>query len=167
MVTEQKCALHESDSPSVPRETIYNSSKESIAPEIELSAAPAGQKIPLYDVAHGRAGDKGNDLNFSIIPHYPPDIQRLKMILTPKWVKEVLSPLLNPSSFPNSNDIERRDKWADEHVKVEIYEVRGIHSLNVVVRNILDGGVNRSRRIDRHGKTISDVVLCQQVVLPP
>ncbi|KAH6767420.1 propionyl-CoA carboxylase [Perilla frutescens var. hirtella] len=165
-VTEQKLQ-HESNSPSVPREIIYESSKESIATGSQLCAAPAGQKIPLYDVAHSRAGDKGNDLNFSIIPHYPPDIRRLKMIVTPNWVKEVLSPLLNPSSFPDPDDIERRDKWINEHVKVEMYEARGIHSLNVVVRNILDGGVNCSRRIDRHGKTISDVVLCQQVVLPP
>ncbi|KAK6142835.1 hypothetical protein DH2020_023183 [Rehmannia glutinosa] len=167
VATNQNSARHESNSPSVPRETIHNSSKESLTTENQLSAAPAGQEICLYDVAHSRAGDKGNDLNFSIIPHYPPDIQRLKKIITPEWVKEVLSPLLNPSSFPDSNEIERRDTWADEHVKVEIYEVRGIHSLNVVVRNILDGGVNCSRRIDRHGKTISDVILCQQVLLPP
>ncbi|KAL8554305.1 hypothetical protein ACS0TY_002478 [Phlomoides rotata] len=155
--TKYKRVYHESDSPT---EATRSSTKE-------MTAAPAGQKIPLYDVAHSRAGDKGNDINFSIIPHHQPDIRRLKMIVTPDWVKEVLSPLLNPSSFPNSNDIERRGTWVDEHVKVEIYEARGIHSLNVVVRNILDGGVNCSRRIDRHGKTISDVILCQQVVLPP
>lgn len=159
--SKHKRAYCESGSP---RETTHGLAKESIAPP---SAAPAGQKIPLYDVAHSRAGDKGNDINFSIIPHYPPDLRRLKMIVTPNWVKEVLSPLLNPSSIPNSDDIERRGAWVDEHVKVEIYEARGIHSLNVVVRNILDGGVNCSRRIDRHGKTISDVILCQQVVLPP
>lgn len=149
------------------RETIHNSSKESTTTRSQVCAAPAGQKLPLYDVAHSRVGDKGNDLNFSLIPHYPPDIERLKMIVTPEWVKEVLSPLLNQSSFPDPDDLARRDKWVEQHVKVEIYEARGIHSLNVVVRNILDGGVNCSRRIDRHGKTISDVVLCQQVVLPP
>ncbi|KAG8363328.1 hypothetical protein BUALT_Bualt19G0011000 [Buddleja alternifolia] len=156
-VTKQKFALLEST---------YTSSQEP-APCSLPSAAPSGKMIPLYDVAHSRAGDKGNDVNFSIIPHYPPDIERLKMIITPNWVKEVLSVLMNPSSFPDLNDIERRDKWVDENVKVEIYEVKGIHSLNVVVRNVLDGGVNCSRRIDRHGKTISDVVLCQRVVLPP
>lgn len=164
VATEQKL---ESNSPLVRRETIFNSSQESITPGSQVCAVPAGQRIPLYDVAHSRVGDKGNNLNFSIIPHYLPDIRRLKMIVTPEWVKEVLSPLLNPSSFPNPDDIERRDKWVEQHVKVEIYEARGIHSLNVVVRNILDGGVNCSRRIDRHGKTVSDVVLCQQVVLPP
>lgn len=131
------------------------------------SPAPSGQKIPLYDVAHSRAGDKGNDLNFSIIPHFPPDVERLKRIITPQWVKKVVSTLLNSSSFPDTEAINERDKWVDENVKVEIYEVKGIRSLNVVVRDILDGGVNCSRRIDRHGKTISDLILCQQVVLPP
>ncbi|PON52890.1 propionyl-CoA carboxylase [Parasponia andersonii] len=133
----------------------------------DISPAPSGQKIPLYDVAHSRAGDKGNDLNFSIIPHFPPDIERLKLIITPQWVREVVSALHNNSSFLNSDAINERDKWVKEHVKVEIYEVKGIHSLNIVVRNILDGGVNCSRRIDRHGKTISDLILCQQIVLPP
>eukprot|EP00268_Persea_americana_P037402 TRINITY_DN3701_c0_g1_i9.p2 TRINITY_DN3701_c0_g1~~TRINITY_DN3701_c0_g1_i9.p2 ORF type:complete len:237 (+),score=61.14 TRINITY_DN3701_c0_g1_i9:3610-4320(+) len=129
--------------------------------------APSGQKIPLYQVAHSRAGDKGNDLNFSIIPHFSPDFERLKVIITPTWVKAVVSALLDESSFPDLDAIERRNARIDEHVKVEIYEVKGIHSLNVVVRNILDGGVNCSRRIDRHGKCVSDLVLCQQVVLPP
>ncbi|KAG8663881.1 hypothetical protein MANES_01G259800v8 [Manihot esculenta] len=136
-------------------------------PVIETSPASSGQEIPLYTVAHSRAGDKGNDLNFSVIPHFPPDIERLKMVVTPEWVNGVVAALLNTSSFPDSEAIKKRDKWINEHVKVEIYEVRGIHSLNVVVRNILDGGVNCSRRIDRHGKTISDVILNQQVVLPP
>ncbi|XP_062154269.1 uncharacterized protein LOC133862458 [Alnus glutinosa] len=134
--------------------------------KINPSPAPYGEKIPLYDVAHSRVGDKGNDLNFSIIPHFAPDIERLKLIITPKWVKEAVSTLLSTSSFPNS-DANDKEKCVDEHVKVEIYEVEGIQSLNVVVRNILDGGVNCSRRIDRHGKTISDLILCQRVILPP
>ncbi|XP_022870762.1 uncharacterized protein LOC111390006 isoform X2 [Olea europaea var. sylvestris] len=169
----QTGTYHESDSQPVSRETTYSLSKELLVPESHLSPAPAPapaparQKISLYDVAHSRAGDKGNDLNFSIIPHFPPDIERLKTIVTPEWVREAVSTLLNLSSFPDSSDIERRDEWASEHLKVEIYEVRGIHSLNIVVRDILDGGVNCSRRIDRHGKTISDVILCQKVVLPP
>nr|XP_029116842.1 uncharacterized protein LOC105032372 isoform X1 [Elaeis guineensis] len=129
-------------------------------------AVPSNKKIPLYEVAHSRAGDKGNDLNFSIIPHFPRDIERLKMVITPNWVKEVVSPLLDASSFPDPQAIKQRSNRL-EQVMVEIYEVTGIYSLNVVVRNILDGGVNCSRRIDRHGKTLSDLILCQEVVLPP
>ncbi|RWW33365.1 hypothetical protein GW17_00001934 [Ensete ventricosum] len=129
-------------------------------------SAPSNKKIPLYQVAHSRAGDKGNDLNFSIIPHCPKDINRLKQVITKSWVKDVVSPLLDFSSFTSAEAIEQRNKKM-EQVTVEIYEVPGIHSLNVVARNILDGGVNCSRRIDRHGKTISDLILCQEVILPP
>ncbi|KAF2618319.1 hypothetical protein F2Q68_00042904 [Brassica cretica] len=128
---------------------------------IHRSPAPFGQKIPLYSVAHSRAGDKGNDINFSLIPHYPPDIERLKLIITPQWVKNVMSVLLSTSSFKKMD----AKVPVDGNVSVEIYDVKGIHALNVVVRNVLDGGVNCSRRIDRHGKTISDLILCQQVVL--
>ncbi|CAN8306517.1 unnamed protein product [Cochlearia groenlandica] len=113
---------------------------------IQHSPAPYGEKITLYSVAHSRAGDKGNDINFSVIPYYAADIERLKLIITPQWVKKVMA-------------------TNEKGVSVEIYEVKGIKALNVVVRNILDGGVNCSRRIDRHGKTISDLILCQQVVL--
>ncbi|KAF3796222.1 hypothetical protein EJ110_NYTH03293 [Nymphaea thermarum] len=124
--------------------------------------APAGQKIPLYYVAHSRAGDKGNDLNFSIIPHCPQDIERLKKIITPSWLKHVVSSLFVASSIcAGPNGSRRVHNWVDEHATVEIYEVKGISSLNVVVRNALDGGVNSSRRIDRHGKTVSDLILCQ------
>lgn len=140
---------------------------DSILPESDVSPAPSNQKIPLSSVAHSRAGDKGNDINFSIIPHFPADIERLKSVITPDWVRRVVSPLLHTSTFPDPEAISKRDKWLHDQIKVEIYEIMGIHSLNVVVRNILDGGVNCSRRIDRHGKTISDLVLCQQVVLPP
>ncbi|KAG5626756.1 hypothetical protein H5410_011974 [Solanum commersonii] len=161
----QTSSFHESVLQSLTTETTLNHKEGS--PQIELiSPAPHDRKIPLYDFAHSRAGDKGDDINFSLIPYFPPDIERLKKIVTPEWVKKVVSSLLNPSSFPTSDDIERRDKWVSEHVEVEIYEVRGIHSLNIVVRNILDGGVNCSRRIDRHGKTLSDLILCQKVLLP-
>ncbi|XP_060218643.1 uncharacterized protein LOC132645592 isoform X2 [Lycium barbarum] len=160
----QTSSFHEPVLQSLPAETILN--HEEGAPQIQLSPAPHDRKIPLYDFAHSRAGDKGDDINFSIIPYFPPDIERLKKIVTQEWVKKVVSSLLNPSPFPTSDDIERREKWISEHVEVEIYEVRGIHSLNIVVRNILDGGVNCSRRIDRHGKTLSDLILCQKMLLP-
>ncbi|RCV10640.1 hypothetical protein SEVIR_2G130200v4 [Setaria viridis] len=128
--------------------------------------ASPGKKIALYHIAHSRVGDKGNDMNFSVIPHFPGDIGRLMAVITPDWVKNVVSPLLDLSSFPDEQAIQRRINLL-ELVSVEIYEVPGICSLNVVVRNILDGGVNCSRRIDRHGKTLSDLILCQEVVLPP
>ncbi|KAK9094726.1 hypothetical protein Scep_026195 [Stephania cephalantha] len=156
----------------LPQHIIQNCGKgismELPLPDTNIAPAPApsGRNIPLFDVAHCRAGDKGNDLNFSVIPHFASDIERLKVIITTEWVKRTMSALLDVTSFPEPEAILKRNKWVDENVKVEIYEARGIHSLNVVVRNILDGGVNCSRRIDRHGKCISDLILRQLVQLP-
>ncbi|XP_074349852.1 uncharacterized protein LOC141689460 isoform X2 [Apium graveolens] len=164
---KQVHAAQKSVSASIQKESIYQYGEQLRSPEFLSSPAPSGQPTPLYNVAHSRVGDKGNDLNFSIIPHFPPDIDRLKKIITLNWVKEAISALVNFSSFPTTNDIESRNKLVNEHLTVEIYEVRGIKSLNVVVREILDGGVNCSRRIDGHGKTISDLILSQVVVLPP
>lgn len=148
----------------VTEETVKDDSEQD---SLDVSPAPSGRKLRLYDVAHSRAGDKGNDLNFSIVPHCRSDLPRLMSVITPEWVKMVMSPLLNETTFLGVEAVTKRDKWVEDNVRVEVYEVEGIRSLNVVVRNILDGGVNCSRRIDRHGKTISDLVLCQQVVLPP
>ncbi|XP_062186987.1 uncharacterized protein LOC133890570 [Phragmites australis] len=134
-------------------------------PPSPVPASPR-KKFALYHIAHSRAGDKGNDMNFSIIPHFPDDIGRLRTVITPDWVKNAVSPLLDSSSFLDDRAIQRRNNLL-ERVHVEIYDVPGISSLNVVVRNILDGGVNCSRRIDRHGKTLSDLILCQEVILPP
>ncbi|KAG8488944.1 hypothetical protein CXB51_016984 [Gossypium anomalum] len=150
--------------PPFQQEDMQNSCLEyGLSSEISLSAAESGQKIPLYSIAHSRAGDKGNDLNFSVIPHCPQNFEMLKLIITPQWVKSVVSVLLDAS--PKAID-KTKQLVNEDNVKVEIYEVHGIQSLNVVVRNILDGGVNCSRRIDRHGKCISDLILCQHVVLP-
>ncbi|EMS60814.1 hypothetical protein TRIUR3_17834 [Triticum urartu] len=137
-----------------------NTKLDEPAPPVS-APAPSGSEIALYRVAHSRAGDKGNDLNLSIIPHFPDDIGRLRTVITPEWVKGSLSPLLDHSSFSDDRAIEHRNNLL-ERVAVEIYDVLGISSLNIVVRNILDGGVNCSRRVDRHGKTLSDLILCRK-----
>ncbi|KAH9329892.1 hypothetical protein KI387_002000, partial [Taxus chinensis] len=150
--------------------------------DIMAQPAPAGKRIPLYHVAHSRAGDKGNDLNFSVIPHFLADIERLKEVITIEWVKNVISVFMTPNAIrmvQHAEDLHLEDNMPfkdmgkvlpdyDEPtmVEVEIYEAKGIKSLNIVVRNALDGGVNCSRRIDRHGKTASDFILAQEIVLP-
>ncbi|EFJ19997.1 hypothetical protein SELMODRAFT_109756, partial [Selaginella moellendorffii] len=118
------------------------------SPSAKTAPAPRGVGIPLYHIAHSRTGDKGNTLNFSLIPHCTDDIARLQEVVTAKWVKNVFA-----TAFVGQ---------AGE-AEVSVYLVEGIHSLNVVVRNVLDGGVTCSRRIDRHGKTLSDLILSQQV----
>jgi hypothetical protein len=43
-------------------------------------------RVPLHAVAHGRAGDKGNRLNISVIPYEPEAYALLAAQLTPERV---------------------------------------------------------------------------------
>ncbi|KAI5077891.1 hypothetical protein GOP47_0007715 [Adiantum capillus-veneris] len=132
--------------------------------------APGGVELPLYKVAHCRAGDKGNDVNFSLIPHCPTDLLRLQSIITKDWVKRVTGRLFLGHHIGNdTSSSQTRGLVHDEHDNarsIEIYVATGIHAMNIVVRNALDGGVTCSRRLDRHGKSLSDLILCQRVTLP-
>ena len=135
--------------------------------------APSNIKLPLYKVAHSRTGDKGNDLNFSLIPHCALDLPRLKSVITEEWVKSVTRklskmPVLGCPVGSKNDHLELYENEGIEEggITVEIYIADGIHAMNIVVRNALDGGVNASRRIDRHGKSLSDLILCQTVTLP-
>lgn len=137
--------------------------------------APGSIEVPLYKVAQCRTGDKGNDVNFSLIPHCPADLQRLISVVTSEWVEEIMKNLFTylrkhhtsaSSVAETGNFYFIKEKVPQDHMHVEIYKVEGIQALNIVVRNALDGGVNCSRRLDRHGKSLSDLILSQMISLP-
>ncbi|EFA83117.1 hypothetical protein PPL_03907 [Heterostelium album PN500] len=106
-------------------------------------------RVLLYNIAHSRSGDKGDIANVSLIPYNPADYPRLQKVITPEWVMSVYKNLLKNES------------------KVNIYQLPGIKGFNIVLSYALDGGVCVSRRVDRHGKTLSDVILNQWIDLPP
>ncbi|CAM6084334.1 unnamed protein product [Calypogeia fissa] len=142
--------------------------------------APGGVVLPLYQVAHGRTGDKGNQINISLIPHCPKDIDRLRAVIGHKWVEEVMQPLLKHGLNAHSSLLKEKVYGPDcsrtlkadtslskeGKMQIDVYHVKGVSALNLVITNVLDGGVTCSRRIDRHGKSLSDLILCQWVTLP-
>ena len=153
--------------------------KPVVMPRKPLVPAPAGVELPLYKVAHGRTGDKGNQLNVSIIPHCPSDVAQLRSIITPSWVVQVMKHLfpiscsLNKDLVPyncglnvSHEPIATKRQESMMETLVDVYEVQGVKALNVVVKDVLDGGVTCSRRLDRHGKSLSDLILSQIVILP-
>jgi hypothetical protein len=93
----------------------------------------------LYDLAYGRAGDKGNIANISVIARSPEAYQEIKARLTAARVKAHLGDL----------------------VKGEVvrYELDNIEALNFVLHNALDGGATRSLRIDNLGKSLAGALL--------
>jgi hypothetical protein len=102
--------------------------------------------VPLHAVAHGRAGDKGNRLNISIIPYEAETYALLAAQLTPERVLALFA--------------HRRAAQVLRH------DLPLLHAFNFVIDDVLEGGVNGSLNLDSHGKTNSYRLLGLQVEVP-
>ena len=104
-------------------------------------------KLPLHAIAHGRAGDKGNVSNISLIAY-----------------RDEAWPIID------KNVTESRVFELFRHlglISVKRYELTKLKALNFVLDGILDGGVNSSRNVDRHGKSLSYVLLSRLILDVP
>ena len=93
----------------------------------------------VYDIAHCRAGDKGNTSNISVICYEEKDWEFVRRELT-----------------------EERVLHAFRHVAkgpVRRYEIKTLKAFNFVIDNALGGGVTISLAQDIHGKSLSNVML--------
>jgi hypothetical protein len=104
------------------------------------------RRIPLHEIAHARAGDKGNISNVSVWVYDPGDYPLLKAQLTPERVKSAFPTLLQGP--------------------VKRYELDHLHGLNFVMEDALEGGVNTSLGLDSHGKSWSYLILGLDVEVP-
>ena len=91
------------------------------------------ERLLLRDIAHARAGDKGNTSNVNIWVYEPADFELLKRNLTVERIK---------SEFPRL-----------VRGTVTRYEIEHLHGLNIVMQDALEGGVNASLNLDSHGKS--------------
>lgn len=96
-------------------------------------------EILLADVAHARAGDKGNTLNVAVFVFDPAHYAWLERILTEAVVAERFA--------------HRRPLRVTRHC------LPGLHGINFVIDGALEGGVNQSATLDRHGKSLSYLLL--------
>ena len=105
------------------------------------------RSVKLHTLAHGRAGDKGNRSNISIIPYDANLYPLLCEQLTESKVLDLF-----------------RHKGA---TGVKRYELPLLPALNFVIDNALEGGVNEGLGLDGHGKTLSFLLLGNiEIVLP-
>jgi len=101
------------------------------------------KKIPLYQLAHARTGDKGNRSNISVIAYRAEDFPILLRELTTERVKDHFS-------FRKPSVVKR-------------YELENLKALNFVIDDFLDGGVNLSLNLDSHGKSLSYWLLAMEI----
>jgi hypothetical protein len=99
--------------------------------------------MKLYDLAHSRAGDKGNISTLSLIPYDENDYEKLCLEVTVDKVKTHLKDIV-------SGEIVR-------------YEMPNIASLLFVCQNALMSGVTTSLAVDTHGKALSYALLEMEI----
>lgn len=104
-------------------------------------------RIPLYQLAHARSGDKGDTVNVGVIARDPAYYSFLLRELTPVRVKEHFGPLVQ-------GDVER-------------FELPNLHALNFLLHGALDGGGTVSLMTDAQGKTFSTAMLRMVMDVPP
>ncbi|MBM3567189.1 MAG: hypothetical protein FJX46_00365 [Alphaproteobacteria bacterium] len=95
--------------------------------------------VPLREIAHARAGDKGDRSNISLWVEDPRHYHAVKAQITPERLK---------SEFPRLMLGE-----------IAVHALDHLCGLNIVADRALEGGVNASLNLDSHGKSFSFLVL--------
>lgn len=103
-------------------------------------------EIPLYQLAHGRAGDKGNTSNISVIA----------------WDTECFTLLVEHLS-----EAKVAQWFSYRHpTKVTRHVLPKLEAMNFVLEGVLDGGVNDALNLDTHGKGLSFWMLDMPIAVP-
>ncbi|MEZ5825999.1 MAG: acyclic terpene utilization AtuA family protein [Geminicoccaceae bacterium] len=100
----------------------------------------------LADIAHARAGDKGNSSNVAFWVHDEEDYADLCRSLTAERLHREFPKLLLG--------------------RIDIHPMPQLHGLNIVMHEALEGGVNTSLNLDGHGKSWSSLLLDLAVIDP-
>lgn len=93
----------------------------------------------VYDVAHSRAGDKGDTSNISVIAY---DAAGWNLVREQLTAARVMQAFAHVAKGP-----------------VQRYELPKLRALNFVIEGALGGGVTRSLAQDAHGKSFSSLML--------
>jgi hypothetical protein len=93
----------------------------------------------VWDIAHCRAGDKGDTSNISVIAYDAAGWKVIREQLTEERVRQAFAHIAKGS--------------------VRRYELPKLQALNFVIEGALGGGVTRSLAQDPHGKSLSSLML--------
>ena len=95
--------------------------------------------VKVHELAHGRAGDKGNTSNVSVVAY---DDRAWTILRDQLTVERVMAAFAHIAKGP-----------------VTRYELPKLKALNFVIENALGGGVTISLAQDAHGKSLSYLML--------
>jgi len=95
--------------------------------------------VKVHELAHGRAGDKGNTSNVSVVAY---DDRAWRILREQLTVERVMAAYAHIAQGP-----------------ITRYELPKLKALNFVIENALGGGVTISLAQDAHGKSLSYLML--------
>src|SRR4051812_26806942 len=99
----------------------------------------------LREIAHARAGDKGDTCNIGVIAYRPEFYPILLEQVTVERVRSHFGALVKGP--------------------ITRYELPNVEAINLVLERSLGGGVTRSLSLDPHGKSYSALILTMKVVV--
>jgi hypothetical protein len=100
--------------------------------------------MKLRDIAHARAGDKGDISNLSLIAYRAEDYALLAQHVTSERVRAHFAGIV--------------------HGEVTRYLLPRLGALNFVMHRALGGGVTRSLALDAHGKCLGAALLSMELI---
>jgi hypothetical protein len=112
------------------------------------ATVPAGptRDVPLLRLAYARSGDKGDSSNIAIIARDPKFLPLLRREVTPaRMAAHFAHQVTGP---------------------VERFEAPGLHALNFLLHDALDGGGMASLRVDPQGKAYGQMALEMKIPVP-
>ncbi|HCR97135.1 MULTISPECIES: AtuA-related protein [Halomonas] len=111
--------------------------------ESPLSMEHAPTSVMLHQLAHARAGDKGERLNVALFAY---DIDDYATLLEQVTEARVLSLFSHRGAS-----------------RVRRYPLPNLAGMNFVIDDVLQGGVNGALNLDGHGKTLSFLLLSLEI----
>jgi hypothetical protein len=100
--------------------------------------------MKLRDIAHARAGDKGDISSLSLIAYRAEDYALLEQYVTGDRVRAHFAGIV--------------------HGEVTRYLLPRLGALNFVMHRALGGGVTRSLALDAHGKCLGAALLSMELI---
>lgn len=97
------------------------------------------QRVRLHEIAHARAGDKGEITNISLFPYDPAHLAVIDAQVTAEVVAERFGGVITG--------------------KVERHTVPGVGGFNFVLHGTRPGGVAAALQLDPHGKSLAFALL--------
>lgn len=109
------------------------------------TAARPLMSVSLHQLAHARAGDKGERLNVALFAY---DADHYATLLEQVTEERVLALFAHRGAS-----------------RVRRYPLPNLAGMNFVIDDVLQGGVNGALNLDGHGKTLSFLLLSLEVTI--